>query len=109
MKNSQRVGLAQSTSDEDVECRALEALVLAIDSQLDPPPPLGVPNGARRWGGWAAQRPPAVAGCRQPAAPLGSAMLINVGGAHHSELTAIPARYQTRGAVPTNCIQKCTR
>ena len=51
MKATQRNGVVQATSEEDVDCRAVEALLLAIQAQLDPPPPIGVPNGARAWGG----------------------------------------------------------
>ena len=51
MQNTQNVGLAQATSDEDVDKRAIEALLIAMEAQLEPPPPIGQPNGARRWGG----------------------------------------------------------
>ena len=51
MKNTQGVGLAQATSIEDCSCSAMHGLLLAIETQLDPPPPLGNPSGAKRWGG----------------------------------------------------------
>lgn len=51
MQATQRVGAAQSTSDEDVDCRAVEALLLAMQTQLEPPLPLGQPDGERAWGG----------------------------------------------------------
>ena len=58
MKNTQSEGaIAQATSDEDVNCRALEALLVAIDAQLEPPPPIGDPDGERRWGGRARNGP----------------------------------------------------
>jgi hypothetical protein len=59
MKTTQGLqsGLAQSTSDEDVGCRATEALLLAIQTQLEPPPPIGEPEGARGWGGNARDGP----------------------------------------------------
>ena len=50
MKATQRKGAVQSTSDEDVDCRAIEALYMAMSTQLDPPPPLGRPRGRRQWG-----------------------------------------------------------
>jgi len=51
MKATQRTGLAQATSDEDCLCTATQALLLAMETQLDPPPPLREPDGERRWGG----------------------------------------------------------
>ena len=52
MKSSQAEGgLAQSTSDEDPTCRAAEALLLAMELTLEPPPLIGEPESARRWGG----------------------------------------------------------
>ena len=51
MAATQRVGLVQSTSEEDCECSAMQALVLAIEAQLEPPPPLGEPGGEAFWGG----------------------------------------------------------
>jgi len=58
MQSTQRKGggIVQSTSDEDVSCRAVEALLLAMESQLEPPPPLGAADtgdgdGERLWGG----------------------------------------------------------
>lgn len=55
MQSTQRKGsgIVQATSDEDVGCRAVEALLLAMKSQLDPPPPLGSPDGERLWEGLA--------------------------------------------------------
>ena len=57
MKATQRQGLAQATSDEDCECTAMQALVLTMSTQLDPPPPLGQPNGMLGWGGKAREGP----------------------------------------------------
>jgi len=57
MQNTQGRGLAQATSDEDVECTAMQALLLAISLQLDPPPPIGIPRGTARWGGVARAGP----------------------------------------------------
>ena len=34
-------GLVQATSDEDCMCTAVQALLLAMEVQLEPPPPLG--------------------------------------------------------------------
>lgn len=49
--NSFGKGLVQPTSTENVPLRALEALVLAMNVQVNPPPPLGEPDGEARWGG----------------------------------------------------------
>ena len=57
MKATQRVGAVQSTSDEDVGCRAVEALLCAIECQLEPPPPIGQPYGVARWGGQVCHAP----------------------------------------------------
>jgi len=43
-------GLVQATSDEDCMCTAVQALLLAMEVQLEPPPPLGG-QGTRFWGG----------------------------------------------------------
>ena len=55
--SSARQTLAPPTSDEDCECTAAQALLLAMDSQLQPPPPLGEPAGEARWGGAARAGP----------------------------------------------------
>jgi len=57
MQNTQGRGLTQATSAEDVECTAMQALLLAISLQIDPPPPIGVPQGTARWGGVARAGP----------------------------------------------------
>ena len=51
MRATQGKGLAQATSEEDVRCTAVQALVLTMEVQMDPPPPLGNPTGATGWGG----------------------------------------------------------
>lgn len=51
MRATQRRGLAQATSEEDCECTAMQALVLAMETQIEPPPPLGMPTGQAAWGG----------------------------------------------------------
>ena len=53
MKATQRRGLAQATSDEDCECTATQALILAMGTQMDAPPPLGRSAGEAAWGGTA--------------------------------------------------------
>jgi len=57
MRATQRKGLAQATSDEDCECTAMQALVLAMETTLEAPPPLGQPRGERMWGGSAGSGP----------------------------------------------------
>jgi len=51
MRTTQRSGVAQATSEEDCSCTAVQALLLAMEAQFGPPPPLDSASGERRWGG----------------------------------------------------------
>jgi len=51
MRTTQRSGVAQATSEEDCGCTAVQALLLAMEAQFGPPPPLDSASGERRWGG----------------------------------------------------------
>ena len=51
MRQTLGKGLAQATSEEDVRCTAVQALILTMGAQMEPPPPLGDPTGEARWGG----------------------------------------------------------